>query len=560
MITARESGLDPTLEKNLIALRERDEELVRRLLLPVVSDHVIVGGPNPSLYRSHHTLEEFTVTSQDLEASVAEVQDGDEVFLFGVSLGEQLAHILRTRPACKVTVWDRDPWLLRLTLQRQDYRNSLRSGRARLALGADLVGLFDCLPKRRIVLHPFFRHQYADELALVEAAAAGQPPRAPWTALGMGGFVVKDVGEALRAEGHQTFPFEVHRWSAEEIALALRRLRPQRLVMLNYSRVAAEVCEAERVPLVVWEIDPSTDRTPEVVGAAQRVRFFTYRQKHVALYRAAGFPVVEHLPPGSNVARRHPVELTEEQRAWFGSKVCFVGSSMAGPARKYRKLFLQLHASYDSVGLETFEQTEARLDEILALERVDYSVSRVIDLVEERFADFLAAARRSRTRDDPVKWVAEIAASEKRMHYVNALGRFGIRVWGDREWDRVETMGGGARYLGTAGHGCELTLVYNGANIHVDINRSYQTDVVPIRVFDVLACGGFLIAEHSAELASLFAIGKELESYHTLDELEQKVEYYLAHPDEARAIAARGLEAVRTRHTVQHRVRTLLGE
>lgn len=559
MITARGSGLDPTLETNLVALRERDEELVRRLLLPVRGDHVIVGGPNPSLYRSHHTLEEFTVASQDVEASVAEVQDGDEVFLFGVSLGEQLAHLLRTRPGCRIVVWDRDPWLLRLTLQRQDYRNSLRSGRTRLALGADLVGHFDGLAGRRLVVHPFFRHQYSDELALVEAAARGEVPRGPWIALGMGGFVVADVAEALRAEGHQTFPFEVQRWAPGETALALRRLRPQKLLMVNYSREVAEVCEAERVPLVVWEIDPTTDRTAEVVGTGQNVRLFTYRERHVELYRAAGFPNVAHLPPASNTHKRHPVELNEEQRAWFGTDVCFVGSSMAGPARKYRKLFLQLHASYDSIGLESFEQTEARLDEILALERMDYSTSRVIELVEERFAEFLAAARRSRTRDDPVKWVAEISASEKRMHYVNALGRFGIRVWGDREWDRVETMSGGARYLGTAGHGRELTMVYNGARIHVDINRSYQTDVIPIRVFDVLACGGFLIAEHSAELAELFKIGEELEAYHTLDELEQKVAHYLAHPKEARAIAERGLAAVRARHSVQHRIRELLG-
>ncbi|MEZ6015198.1 MAG: glycosyltransferase [Planctomycetota bacterium] len=559
MITARGSGLDPTLESNLVALRERDEELVRRLLLPVRGDHVIVGGPNPSLYRSHHTLEEFTVSSQDLEASVADVQDGDDVFLFGVSLGEQLAHLLRTRPACKITVWDRDPWLFRLTLQKQDYRNSLRFGRVRLALGADLVGLFEGLPGRRVVVHPFFRHQYSDELALVEAAAQGRPPRGPWTALGMGGFVVAEVGEALRAEGHQTFPFEVQRWAPGETALALRRLRPQRLVMVNYSREVAEVCEAERVPLVVWEIDPSTDRTAEVVGNGQNVRLFTYREKHVELYRSAGFPNVAHLPPGSDTLKRHPVELSDEQRAWFGSDVCFVGSSMAGHARKYRRLFLQLHASFDSMGVESFEQTEARLDEVLSLERQDYSQSRIIELVEERFAEFLAAARKSRTRDDPVKWVAEIAASEKRMHYVNTLGRFGIRVWGDREWERIDTLGGGARYLGTAGHAAELTLVYNGAKIHVDINRSYQTDVIPIRVFDVLACGGFLIAEHSAELAELFKIGAELEAYHTLDELEQKVEYYLAHPDEARAIAARGLAAVRERHTVRHRVRELLG-
>ena len=561
MNTARGSGLDPTLETNLVALRERDEPLVRRLLLPVRGDHVIVGGPNPSLYRSHNTLEQFTIPSEELEGSVAEVADGDEVFLFGISLGEQIAHILRTRPACTVCAWDRDPWLMRLALQRQDFRYSLASGRLQLCLGADLLQQLDTLGSRRLVSHPFFASEYADEFEVVNASYQGAVPRGPWTALGMGGLVVADIAAALRAEGCSTFPIEVQRWAPEETAQALRRLKAERMVTVNYSPEVAEVSVAEDVPLVVWEIDPSTDRTPTPVGETDKidqVRIFTYRDSHVDVYRSAGFESVEHLPVGSDTTQRRPVALTDAQQGRYGSDVCFVGASLAGPAKTYRKLFLQLHASFDSMGFETFEATEARLDEILAGERVDFSQSMIEDLTREHFGEFLEAAGRMRTQDDPTKWVAEIAASEKRMHYVDTLGQFGICVWGDREWERVESRGGGARYCGSADYGDELTLVYNGAGIHVDINRIYEPDVVPIRVFDVLACGKFLIAEHSDELAELFEIGQELVSYRTLDELVQKVEYYGEHPEEAQAIAARGLEAVRARHTIRHRVRELL--
>ena len=97
-----------------------------------------------------------------------------------------------------------------------------------------------------------------------------------------------------------------------------------------------------------------------------------------------------------------------------------------------------------------------------------------------------------------------------------------------------------------------------GADINVDVNRIYQPDVVPIRVFDVLACGSFMIAEHSDALADLFEIGSELESYRTLAELEEKVAHYRRNPDEAAAIAARGHEAVRGRHTMRDRVKHLL--
>ena len=82
----------------------------------------------------------------------------------------------------------------------------------------------------------------------------------------------------------------------------------------------------------------------------------------------------------------------------------------------------------------------------------------------------------------------------------------------------------------------------------------------PLVLVLALACGGFLIAEHSDELEDLFDVGREIESYRTLDELLDKVEHFLEHEDEARAIGARGLEAVRARHTVRHRVRELLGE
>ena len=53
-------------------------------------------------------------------------------------------------------------------------------------------------------------------------------------------------------------------------------------------------------------------------------------------------------------------------------------------------------------------------------------------------------------------------------------------------------------------------------------------------------------------------LGVEVESYQDLTELKTKVEYYLARPDEARAIAERGRQAVLERHTIAQRLRTML--
>ena len=72
--------------------------------------------------------------------------------------------------------------------------------------------------------------------------------------------------------------------------------------------------------------------------------------------------------------------------------------------------------------------------------------------------------------------------------------------------------------------------------------------------------GGFLLTEENDALAEHFAVGEELVTYRTLDELRRKALYYLNNPDKARSIAKRGHERVLQDHTIAQRVDTMLEE
>jgi len=567
---SRTSGLDPTLEENLCALLERAEAgepaceaMIHRILFAEQGDHVVIGGPNPPLYRSQGRLRRFTVHEHELEERLDDVREDDQVFVFGVGLGEEVAYLLRTRPGVRIVVWERDPWLLRLALTRQDYRNSLASGRLSLALGVDLIEHLPVLHERRVVFHPTFRTIYADEMRLVSEAIQGTRPSDSrrWVGLGMGGNTVRYMANALQREGYSVFPLEIKRWHPKETAIAIEKLRPEHVVTVNYDADVAEACNRVGVPLVVWEVDPTTDRTPSPPSseAAASIRMFTLRRSHVPDLESAGFKSVEHLPLGVDVEVRAPRAGTSESEPDYDAPVTFVGSSLLARAQRFRRLFLQLHASFDCCGDEPFNVTEERLDSVLRAERDDYSQYVTDGLLEESFGPFLAAAKRSGTPEDPRKWVAEIVASHKRIAYVTALADEGIHVWGDRGWEGAAGANPRLVYRGIADSGAELTRIYSGAAINVDVNRIYQPDVVPARVFDVLACGGFMIAEHSDALAEQFEIGSEIVAYRTLSELETLVRHYSNARDEARAIAERGLAAVRERHTMRSRVRKLLG-
>jgi spore maturation protein CgeB len=533
------------LAANLHALAGVNAALAERLCLPVSDEHVRLdpdGSAHLVVQQSAHRL---SLAPAEVVAATPAVAAGADVLVVGIGLGEQVAHLLAH--AGQVTVWDRDPWLIRLALDRLDLAESLASGRLRVALGADLLDELTAAPQRALVLHPVLRHVYANELDLALHGLTGA--RALVCA---GALFCDDLAAALRADGFRVYTWDVARLAVEELCDTLRRFDPEIVCAINYTHGLAELCAEHDRPLLCWEIDPATDRVAPN-AATHTSHIFTYRKANLAAYRAAGFARVHYLPLASNPDRRAPVALTPAETERYAAPVAFVGASMVEQAAHNQGELGELYAALHGGSPAAAAAGRALFADILAAQRADFDRYLIADLMEERCGAFLAAARA--VGKDAVMLLAETAAAERRCRYVSTLGRHGVHVWGDAGWQQATAAG--ARYMGPAGHHHELTKVYCGARINVDINRIYQTDMVTMRVFDVLACGAFILAEHSDALAELFAIGVEVESYRGEAELLAKVGYYLARPEQARAIAARGRTAICERHTILQRVRVM---
>lgn len=82
---------------------------------------------------------------------------------------------------------------------------------------------------------------------------------------------------------------------------------------------------------------------------------------------------------------------------------------------------------------------------------------------------------------------------------------------------------------------------------------------IPLRVFDVFGCRGFLISNYQEEMEELFVDGKDLVLYHSQEELLEKVAWYLKHDTERNKIAANGYNTVKERHTAMGRLTELFG-
>ena len=534
------------LHRNLRALAEIQPNLARRIALPACRDHLEESSSGKVYYHYGRLPRTLGLKPEEVEHWPEFSPEQSEIVLAGVGLGEAVYHALERRHS-RIHAWDRDPMVWRLALSRYDFSESIRSGRLTLYLGVDAI-LIPRSPSQTLWTHPVLESVYTNEIALLR-----QGVRKKRALVCDGELFVRDIAEALQANGYSTYTWSIENLAPEELAHTVAVFKPEVVFAVNFSRDLSEACARFQLPLAIWEIDPSTEFLPKSQLPQTQTTVFTYRKSRVEAYKKANFPNCVHLPLASNPERRRPEALTPRQQSRFQTKVSFVGASMVETAQKFRSRFidqfLACYPTYDRTIVEGF------LQGILDLQRQDLSNWKLPQLIAQHAPNFVEDCQK-RGLENPLVLAGEIAAAEKRLTCVARLAHLGVQVWGDSGWKQISQHG--VTHRGYAGHFKELNRIYVGSQINIDIGRFYQSDIVPMRIFDILACGGFVIAEHSKDLESLFELDREIVCWRTPKELLAKTTYFLDHPQEARTIAERGRQRVLSQHRIQDRVQSML--
>lgn len=79
-----------------------------------------------------------------------------------------------------------------------------------------------------------------------------------------------------------------------------------------------------------------------------------------------------------------------------------------------------------------------------------------------------------------------------------------------------------------------------------------------VRLYESTGMGAMLITDAKKNLGELFEIGKEIETYNSLEELIEKINYYLEHEEARKKIALAGQKRTLKDHTYEVRAKRLL--
>lgn len=151
-----------------------------------------------------------------------------------------------------------------------------------------------------------------------------------------------------------------------------------------------------------------------------------------------------------------------------------------------------------------------------------------------------------------------------RRHFMRGLLDFDFKIWGS-DWDLHSDLARCIQRCGARIDTEEIVKIFNASKININLHSStYHKGINPFgdfvnpRTFEIMACGGFQLADRRPALEGLFEADKEIIVFDDLNDLRGKAAYYLDNPEERKRIAEQGRQRVLRDHTYEKRMEEML--
>ena len=323
---------------------------------------------------------------------------------------------------------------------------------------------------------------------------------------------------------------------------------------INFFPAISYTCNHFKIPYVCWSVDSPVAELFSNALKNEWNRIFLFDRAQYEFFRPLNPDHIFYLPLATNVKRWENVVLnmTEEDFAKYDADVSFVGSLYTEKCR------------YDTLIISPY--TQGFVDGLMEAQLKVYGHNFIPENLTERVISEIAAAdpdfyKGSDTYMDTRRYLVahqyigiKLAALEREQTLNRLAEHFHVALYTHSDTSPLKGVDcrGGVKTL------TEMPKVFHASKINLNITMRPIETGLSLRVWDILGCGGFLLTNYQAEIPEYFEIGKDLETYESMEELEQKVQYYLTHEEERVEIAIRGYEKVAAHHTYEQRIAEMI--
>lgn len=375
----------------------------------------------------------------------------------------------------------------------------------------------------------------------------------PWESAGR-----EDLLEAFIQEGHSLIdsPVSLEKKTYADLPEIEKKLseilykeHPDIVFTVNYYPAISDFCNERGIRYVSWTYDSpySVLYSETIINPCNMI--YTLDKEVFMEFHKAGISTVHYLPMAANTERLDamPKDLP------FIYNVSFVGS-----------LYLEgKQYAFDQVYASVPDYAKGYLDAIVAaqlkVQGYDF-IEEILGPVIEDLRKVYPIRNEPKSLQSDENFYAQkiinpwITAVE-RIDLIEVVAKnYGMDFFAHHK----ELVLPKLRNRGSVDYYKEMPLVFRQSKINLNISRRGMKSAVPLRCFDIMGCGGFLLSNFQSGFLDMFVPGEDFVYYESKKDLIQKIGYYLNHEEERMAIARNGYEKVAASHTYRHRVREML--
>lgn len=318
------------------------------------------------------------------------------------------------------------------------------------------------------------------------------------------------------------------------------------VLTINFWPIVARVCKVFKMPYFSWTVDcPSTPLYSDTIAYSTN-RIFQFDRMQYEKFSPVNPECFFHLPLACDIESWENVTITAQDHKDYDCDISFIGSLYSEKCM------------YNSIEKDLPDYMQGYVDGLIHAQFNVYGYNFLEDSITDEWAEeFKKYADWFPLGEDYTEDVRSIVADtyighkcteQDRLRTLSAISKqFDMDLWTLSDASMLPDI----HNRGGADSITMMPKIIKCSKINLNMTDRPIKTGLPLRIFDIMGAGGFLISNYQAEIPEHFIPDEDIVLYDSIPDLLDKIDYYLTHDEERIQIAKNGHEKVKRYHTYE---------
>lgn len=325
------------------------------------------------------------------------------------------------------------------------------------------------------------------------------------------------------------------------------------VLSLNYIPIVSRACKPFGIPYLSLTADcPCTTLNSKTIEYKHN-KIFLFDRLQTDKYQKYNPENIHYLPLASDISIWDKVAVSSEDHKKYDCDVSFVGSLYTEKCK------------YNEIQKDLSEYIKGFTEGIISAQQNVYGYNFIEDsLTEEIINSFKQQLNIKGVNndyyDDMSGYLADLfigykCTEQERINTILAISEhFNIDLYTGSDVSMLPKV----NHRGIADTSTAMPKIFKCSKINLNTTNRAIKSGIPLRIFDIMGCGGFVLSNYQPEIPEYFTPDEDIVIYESIGDMLDKIDFYLRNDDVRNRIAQNGYEKVKTLHSFDIRLKQML--